>query len=167
MGILLFFAKNLYRVSSIPCKYLTSQPLLIQNSGLKRSKRTKEVIGNMNKKLKTLSHVIKSITLDNGKEFTNHEKLLPKSDRKIYFCNAYSPWQKPLIEKINSIIHRVYSKSADITKLTIKQLQKIEDFLNDLPRKALGCERSTGQALWFLRVYKTPNEAWEENINLA
>lgn len=120
---------------------------------LNRSKRTKEVIGNMNKKLKQVSHVIKSITLDNGKEFTNHEKLLPKSDRKVYFCNAYSPWQKPLIEKINSMIHRVYSKSADITKLTIKQLQKIEDFLNDLPRKALG--------------YKTPNEVWEENINLA
>ncbi|HJD58894.1 MAG TPA: IS30 family transposase [Rickettsia endosymbiont of Ceroptres masudai] len=120
---------------------------------LNRSKRTKEVIGNMNKKLKTLSHIIKSITLDNGTEFTNHEKLLPKSNRKVYFCNAYSPWQKPLIEKINSMVHRVYSKSSDITKLTIKQLQKIEDFLNNLPRKALG--------------YKTPNEVWEENINLA
>uniref|UniRef100_UPI00313EDC1C hypothetical protein n=1 Tax=Rickettsia endosymbiont of Urophora cardui TaxID=3066265 RepID=UPI00313EDC1C len=40
-----------------------------------------------------------------------------------------------------------------IKKLTIKQLQEIEDFLNNLPRKVLG--------------YKTPNEVWEENINLA
>lgn len=117
------------------------------------SKRTKEVIGQMNKKLQKVSHIIKSITLDNGTEFTYHEKLLPKSDRKVYFCNAYSPWQKPLIEKINSMIHRVYSKSSDITKLTIKQLQKIEDFLNNLPRKVLG--------------YKTPNEVWKENLNLA
>uniref|UniRef100_UPI00313F2CF5 hypothetical protein n=1 Tax=Rickettsia endosymbiont of Urophora cardui TaxID=3066265 RepID=UPI00313F2CF5 len=46
-----------------------------------------------------MSHIIKSITLDNGKEFTNHEQLLPKSERKVYFCNPYSPWQKPLIEK--------------------------------------------------------------------
>uniref|UniRef100_UPI00313E1A34 hypothetical protein n=1 Tax=Rickettsia endosymbiont of Urophora cardui TaxID=3066265 RepID=UPI00313E1A34 len=37
---------------------------------LNRSKRTQDVIGNMNKKLKQLSHIIKSITLDNGKEFT-------------------------------------------------------------------------------------------------
>uniref|UniRef100_UPI00313D6B05 hypothetical protein n=1 Tax=Rickettsia endosymbiont of Urophora cardui TaxID=3066265 RepID=UPI00313D6B05 len=51
--------------------------------------------------------------LDNGKEFTNHEQLLPKSERKVYFCNPYSPWQKPLIEKINSMVHRVYSKSLD------------------------------------------------------
>ncbi|WP_342226257.1 hypothetical protein [Rickettsia endosymbiont of Urophora cardui] len=57
------------------------------------------------------------------------------------------------IEKINSMVHRVYSKSLDIKKLTIKQLQEIEDFLNNLPRKVLG--------------YKTPNEVWEENINLA
>uniref|UniRef100_UPI00313CB627 hypothetical protein n=1 Tax=Rickettsia endosymbiont of Urophora cardui TaxID=3066265 RepID=UPI00313CB627 len=60
---------------------------------------------------------------------------------------------QPLIEKINSMVHRVYSKSLDIKKLTIKQLQEIEDFLNNLPRKVLG--------------YKTPNEVWEENINLA
>uniref|UniRef100_UPI00313D5ED6 hypothetical protein n=1 Tax=Rickettsia endosymbiont of Urophora cardui TaxID=3066265 RepID=UPI00313D5ED6 len=58
-----------------------------------------------------------------------------------------------MIEKINSMVHRVYSKSLNIKKLTIKQLQEIEDFLNHLPRKVLG--------------YKTPNEVWEENINLA
>lgn len=120
---------------------------------LNRSKSTKEVIGNMNKKLKKVSHLIKTIAFDNGKEFTNHTHLLPKSDTKIYFCNAYSPWQKPLIEKMNSMIHRVYSKSSDIKKLTIKQLNKIEDFLNNLPRKILG--------------YKTPNEVWEENAQLA
>lgn len=107
----------------------------------------------MNKKLKKVKHLIKTIESDNGKEFTNHTKLLPKSERKIYFCNAYSSWQKPLIEKINSIIHRVYSKAADIKMLTEKKLQTIEGFFNNLPRKILG--------------YKTPNEVWEENTQLA
>ena len=120
---------------------------------LNKSKKTKEVIGNMNKKLKKVKHLVKTITFDNGKEFTNHAKLLPKSDRSIYFCDAYSPWQKPLIEKMNSMIHAVYSKSADIKALTKKKLQEVEDFLNNLPRKNLG--------------YKTPNEVWEENVKLA
>jgi len=120
---------------------------------LNKSKKTKEVIGNMNKKLQNVKHLIKTIAFDNGTEFTNHAKLLPKSDRKVYFCNAYSPWQKPLIEKINSMIHRVYSKSADIKTLTKKKLQEVEDFLNNLPRKILG--------------YKTPNEVWEESLKLA
>ena len=120
---------------------------------LNNSKKTAEVIGNMNKKLSKVKHLITTVTFDNGKEFTNYGDLLPKSNRKVYFCNAYSPWQKPLIEKINSMIHRVYLKSADITKLTKKKLQKIEDFLNNLPRKILG--------------YKTPNEVWAENVKLA
>lgn len=120
---------------------------------LNKSKKTKEVIGNMNKKLQKVKHLVKTVTFDNGKEFTNHAKLLPKSDRCIYFCNAYSPWQKPLIEKMNSMIHGVYSKSADINTLTKKKLQEVEDFLNNLPRKILG--------------YKTPNEVWEENVKLA
>lgn len=107
----------------------------------------------MNKKLKNVRHLIKTIVFDNGKEFTSHAKLLPKSKRGVYFCNAYSPWQKPLIEKVNSMIHRVYSKSADIKTLTKKKLQEVEDFLNNLPRKILG--------------YKTPNEVWEENVKLA
>lgn len=129
---------------------IRSQKLFLTLNG---SKRTKEVIANMNKKLKKVAHLIKSIAFDNGNEFTNHGKLLPKSDVKIYFCNAYSPWQKPLIEKINSMIHRVYPKSADIKKLTPKKLQAIEDFLNNFPRKILG--------------YKTPNEVWKENSPLA
>lgn len=120
---------------------------------LNKSKKTKEVIGNMNKKLKKVKHLVKTITFDNGKEFTTHAKLLPKSNRNIYFCDAYSPWQKPLIEKMNSMIHAVYSKSADIKALTKKKLQEVEDFLNNLPRKILG--------------YKTPNEVWEENVKLA
>jgi IS30 family transposase len=51
------------------------------------------------------------------------------------------------------MIHRVYSKSADITMLTKKKLQKIEAFLNNLPRKILG--------------YKTPNKVWAENVKLT
>ncbi|WP_342225209.1 hypothetical protein [Rickettsia endosymbiont of Urophora cardui] len=44
---------------------------------LNRSKRTQDVIGNMNKKLKQLSHIIKSITLDSlsAKNTSNPDHL--------------------------------------------------------------------------------------------
>lgn len=117
------------------------------------SKRTKEVVGNINKKLNGVKQNIKTITFDNGKEFTNHKEILPDSNVLTYFCNAYSPWQKPLIEKMNSMIHRLYNKGLCIKKLTRRKLQEIEDFLNDLPRKSLG--------------YKTPNQIWDENVEMA
>ena len=63
--------------------------------------------------------------MSNGGEFANHINYQLKGF-KTYFCNAYSPWQKGLVEKINSMIHRIFPKDKDITKLTSKKLQKIE-----------------------------------------
>ena len=120
---------------------------------LNNSKRSNEVIGNMRRKLRSVKHLVKTIALDNGKEFTNHKLLLPKSKAKIYFCNPYSPWQKPLIEKTNSLIHRMYPKDSDIKKLSKPQLQAIEHKLNNLPRKSLG--------------YLTPNEVRNEKLKVA
>jgi IS30 family transposase len=94
----------------------------------------------------------KTMTFDNGKEFSNHLKYRLKGFR-TYFCNAYSPWQKGLVEKINSMIHRIFPKDQDITKLTKNKLQKIENLLNNMPRKILG--------------YKTPNQVWNEKLKLA
>jgi len=121
---------------------------------LNNSKKSNEVIGNMKRKLRPIKHLIKTIAFDNGKEFTNHKDLLAKSTTaKVYFCDAYSPWQKPLIEKANSMIHRIYPKNADIKQLTKSQLQTIENKLNDLPRKILG--------------YLTPNEVWNKKLEAA
>ena len=120
---------------------------------LNNSKKSDEVIGNMKKKLQPIKHLVKTIAFDNGKEFTNHKELLPKSVAKIYFCDAYSPWQKPLIEKANSMIHRIYPKNADIKQLTKSQLLTIENKLNNLPRKILG--------------YLTPNEVWNKKLEAA
>jgi IS30 family transposase len=97
-------------------------------------------------------HIRKTMTFDNGKEFTNHVNYQLKGF-KTYFCDAYSPWQKGLVEKINSMIHRIYPKKIDITKLTKSKLQKIENLLNNMPRKILD--------------YKTPNEVWREKLKLS
>jgi len=129
---------------------LASQKIFLM---LNASKKTEEVIGNMNKKLKAIKHLVKTIAFDNGAEFTNHKHLLAKSKAKVYFCDAYSPWQKPLIEKMNSMIHRIYPKNANINTLTKLQLQNIENKLNSLPRKSLG--------------YLTPNEIWKKKLEAA
>jgi IS30 family transposase len=57
------------------------------------------------------------------------------------------------VEKINSMIHEIFSKDKDVTKLIIKKLQKIENLLHHMPRKILG--------------YKTPNQVWNEKLKLA
>ena len=117
---------------------------------LNDSKRAITVARGLSKRMKEIPfNMRKTLTMDNGKEFTNHVlyKLL---GFKTYFCDAYSPWQKGLVEKINSMIHRLFPKASDIKTLTKRKLRKIEDLLNSMPRKILG--------------YKTPNQVWNENM---
>lgn len=108
--------------------------------------------GLLNRISKIPKSIRKTMIFDNGGEFANHINYHLKGF-KTYFCDAYSPWQKGLVEKINSMIHRIFPKDKDITKLTIKKLQKIENLLNNMPRRILG--------------YKTPNQVWNEKLKLA
>jgi len=114
------------------------------------SKRKNTVAYNLSKKINSMpTHLRKTLTFDNGKEFVSHMTYRLQGF-KTYFCDAYSPWQKGLVEKINSMIHRIFPKKLDINLLTDALLQKIEDILNNMPRKILG--------------YKTPNQVWNEGI---
>lgn len=49
----------------------------------------------------------KSITLDNGTEFTDHQAL----PARTFFCDPYSSWQKGSIENANGIVRRFLPKS--------------------------------------------------------
>lgn len=117
---------------------------------LNNSKRAKTVTMGFLKKIASLpSGVRKTITMDNGKEFVGHVAYR-LSGFKTFFCDSYSPRQKALVEKMNSMIHRILPKNIDITTVTQKCLDKVAKILNNMPRRIFG--------------YKTPNEIWAENL---
>lgn len=114
------------------------------------SKRTSSVTTGFLAKMKEIPEKArKTLTLDNGKEFVRHVtyRLL---GFKTYFCDAYRPRQKALVEKMNSMIHRILPKNIDINTITQEVLDEVAEILNNLPRKIFG--------------YKTPNEVWSENL---
>lgn len=117
---------------------------------LNQCKKTRTVITGFLKKIKTLNNdTKKTITMDNGKEFVGHIAY-QLAGFKTYFCDPYRPRQKALVEKMNSMIHRIIPKHSDITKLKQENLDSVADILNNMPRKIFG--------------YKTPNEIWNENL---
>ena len=117
---------------------------------LNSSKRSEVVISSFLNKIKSIPRKFrKSLTLDNGKEFTDHKRI-NDSFMNTYFCDPYSPEPKPLVEKMNSMIHRIFPKNIDIKTLTKYKLKQIEKTLNNMPRKSLN--------------YKTPNEIWNEYV---
>jgi IS30 family transposase len=117
---------------------------------LNNSKRSATVTTGFLGKIKNLpGDIRRTITMDNGKEFVGHVSYR-LAGFKTFFCDPYRPRQKALVEKMNSMIHRILPKNIDITTVTQKQLDNVADILNDMPRRIFG--------------YKTPNEIWAENL---
>jgi IS30 family transposase len=87
-----------------------------------------------------------TLTLDNGKEFSEHKRLSNELGTDIYFADPYASWQRGLNEHINGLIRQYLPKSTDFTQLTHWDIKRIENRLNNRPRKTLG--------------FKTPNEVY-------
>ena len=102
------------------------------------------------KAMKPYRNTIKSITYDNGKEFSKHEIINKEFNIKSYFCKPYHSWEKGTVENINGIIRRFFPKGTDFDMITNKQIKCVEDWINNRPMKVLG--------------YLTPNEKYLELI---
>ena len=81
---------------------------------------------------------IKSITFDNGKEFSNHQHIAEKLQTSIYFARPYRPWERGTNENTNGLIRQFFSKQMRLDNLDPVEVQRIEDLLNNRPRKVLG-----------------------------
>lgn len=88
--------------------------------------------------------IFKSITADNGSEFLDHEALersVSSGTRThIYYAHPYSSWERGSNENANRMIRRFIPKGNDISKLSSKHIQAVEDWINNYPRKILDFE---------------------------
>lgn len=77
--------------------------------------------------------LFKTITVDNGCEFSDYKNMSQLTD--IYYCHAYSSWERGSNENQNALIRRWIPKGMDINKITHKQVKAVQDWLNNYPRK--------------------------------
>ncbi len=90
---------------------------------------------------KLFRKVFKSITMDNGSEFSNvHgiEKSIYRGKRTTtYYCHPYCAWERGTNERLNREIRRLVPKGSDLSKYSAKDIQAIEDWINSYPRQVL------------------------------
>lgn len=107
-------------------------------------KTTKSVMRGIVNKMKTFSDVIKTVTFDNGKEFSSHVDLTNSFGADIFFARPYHSWERGLNENTNGLVRQYFPKKTSFDKIDEKEFQNVADKLNSRPRKCLG--------------YKTPSE---------
>lgn len=89
------------------------------------------------------SQVFKTITVDNGSEFSNctgmEKSALEEGSRtKIYYCHPYSSYERGTNENQNRLIRRKVPKGENFDDRTEEDIQNVEDWLNNYPRKLFG-----------------------------
>lgn len=96
------------------------------------------------------SYLFKTITFDNGTEGAEHMEIKNLFNVKTYFCDPFSSWQKGGVENMNKLIRQYLPRNIDIENITEKHILKIQEKLNNRPRKNLN--------------YQTPNEAIQKCV---
>lgn len=103
--------------------------------------------------LTPLATKVHTITVDNGKEFCEHELIAAGLQTRIYFAHPYASWERGLNENTNGLVRQYFPKKFEFARITEKDLQQVEDLLNNRPRKTLG--------------YRTPNEVFFKQRSVA
>lgn len=71
----------------------------------------------------------------------------------ICFCDPHAPWQRGCNENLNSLLRQLFARNRDFSTIAARELQIVEDQLNDRPRKRLG--------------YLTPSEVFFNHNHIA
>ena len=97
--------------------------------------------------LEPIKDQLKTITADNGKEFSLHEYTAQELGIDWYFADPYSAWQRGTNENTNGLIRQYIKKGSDLNDYTDEYISEITQRLNCRPRKRLGF-KSPSQVLW-------------------
>lgn len=95
--------------------------------------------------------IFKTITTDNGSEFSLLSDLEELSKTLVYFTHPYTSCEKGSVERHNGLIRRFIRKGRRIDSFSDEQICQIKVRRNSLPRKILG--------------YNTPDELLEDELD--
>ena len=97
------------------------------------------VLDGFSKRLRTVpASLRKTLTYDQGTEMALHQDLAKRLRMDIYFCDPHSPWQRGTNENMNGLVREYLPKGTSLASLTDADLRRIEDSINNRPRKLLG-----------------------------
>ena len=133
---------------------LVERRTLVTLIGWVKTRRAEEVSACIISLFRSVPHYPRlSLTLDNGKEFSDHEKIARRVALNIYFARPYHSWERGTNEQTNGLIRRFHPKGTRFDRFTEKQLKRLGRFLNTTPRTCLH--------------FLTPQEAMQTDLLLG
>lgn len=87
-----------------------------------------------------------TLTVDNGREWSDHRGIARDLGGAVYFARPYASWQRGLNENTNGLVRQYFPKSRRLSHVTRAETHRVMGRLNHRPRKNLD--------------YRTPHEVF-------
>ncbi|MCO7175710.1 IS30 family transposase [Sporolactobacillus kofuensis] len=94
--------------------------------------------------------VFKTITADNGSEFSGLVNSLKEQNTHVYYTHPYAAWERPTNERNNGMIRRFIPKGRPIENYSRTFIHQMIQAIDHLPRKILN--------------YRTPAEVFKMEL---
>lgn len=101
--------------------------------------------------LEPYKEIVRTITADNGKEFSGHRKISQALNAQVYFAHPYASWERGLNENTNGLIRQYFPKNTNFRRVSPAQVNYVVRKLNTRPRKTLNF-KTPYQALYDHRM---------------
>ena len=85
---------------------------------------------------------VKSITINNGIEFSKIGLLVKWINCHVYYCEPYASYQRGSNEHINGIIRRFWKKGTDFSNLSNEEILDNQNKINQMPREIFNWKSS-------------------------
>lgn len=79
----------------------------------------------------------KTMTFDNGKEFSGHVKIAEKLNLSCFFARPYHSWERGLNEHTNGLLRQFFAKGTNFLITKHEDLENAVNLINNRPRKSL------------------------------
>lgn len=101
-------------------------------------KTAKSVVDCLKRIHKTYGNIFRTLTVDNGCEFSDDRGIECALSTTLYYCHPYSSFERGSNENANRLIRRFLPKGTSFHNVTQADCDTIRDYINRMPRKILG-----------------------------
>lgn len=87
-----------------------------------------------------VQQTFKSITADNGSEFSELSEQGEEMKIEVYFAHPYASWERGTNERHNGLLRRFIKKGQPIHAYSDQHITEVANWMNTFPRKILNYE---------------------------
>ena len=104
---------------------------------LKKGKKAKSLANELIDMMLPYKDSIKTVTCDNGTEFSDFKRIENKLNVQFFFAHPYCSWERGLSEHTNGLVRQYIPKETDFKNVTNQEIKKYQYKINNRPRKVL------------------------------